>query len=87
QRQAVRHGRSFLQHVVPAVIKPLHSLWNEVIGFLFCSLGAFFGIRTYRSLRDAASSPVMTFMGGLCTLMLIGFGISSFLRARKISRS
>ena len=25
----------FLGHVVPGVIKPLHALWNQVIGFLF----------------------------------------------------
>ena len=25
----------FLSHVMPGIVRPLHALWNEVIGFLF----------------------------------------------------
>lgn len=88
QRQAVRHvryGRSFVKHVVPAVVKPLHSLWNEVIGFLFCSFGAIFGFKAINYLRHG--DTVRTFIAACCTLIMAWYGISSFLRARKISRS
>ena len=33
-------ARKFIDNVVPGIIKPVHSLWNEVIGFLFLVLGA-----------------------------------------------
>src|SRR5574338_151726 len=32
-------ARKFLANVVPGLVKPVHSLWNEVIGFLFLVLG------------------------------------------------
>ena len=31
---------SFLGHVLPGVIRPLHILWNEVLGFLFLAMAA-----------------------------------------------
>src|SRR5690349_12868686 len=42
-RQILHHGRQFLNHVVPAVVKPARTLWNEVIGFLFLCLAIIFG--------------------------------------------
>jgi hypothetical protein len=85
QKQAVRQGRTFLKHVVPAVVKPMHSLWNEVIGFLFCSFGVIFGGKTIIYMRHGDTAR--TFIAGCCTLLMAWYGISSFLRARKISRS
>jgi len=84
--QAVRHSRTFAKHVVPAIVKPMHSLWHEVIGFIFCCLAVFFGARTLRSWQRGDSAFMM--IGGvICFVILLGYGISSFLRARKISRS
>ena len=85
QRLTVQQGRTFLKHVVPAVIKPVHSLWHQVIGFLFISFGIIFGgkaIHYYRS-----GEGVQLFVAGACTVIMLGYGISSFLKARKISRS
>jgi hypothetical protein len=95
QRQALRHGGTFLKHVIPAIIKPIHSLWHEVIGFLFLSFAVVFGFRTASYIRQfihasMAEEPgllMRSVMAGFCTLLLGGFGISSFLRARKITRS
>ena len=95
QRQAVRQGGKFFKHVIPAIIKPIHSLWNEVIGFLFLSFGVLFGIRTFYQFRVYSTAPAgaaSTEFGKLVmlvvvTLMMTWFGVSSFLRARKISRS
>ncbi|HYW41757.1 MAG TPA: hypothetical protein VE959_02795 [Bryobacteraceae bacterium] len=94
-RFAVRHGREFARHVVPAVVKPARTLWNEFIAFLFCVFAAIFGFRTWRLAMDyTAAAPTEQFgailrlvAAGFCTLLMLGFGISSFLRARKISRS
>ena len=80
----------FLRHVLPGVIRPLHALWNEVIGFLFMVIRGGRGV--------LVDSPSYAFEGDLKGLvrnrdprlggLVMGyFGVSSFLRARKISRS
>ena len=94
-RIAARHGREFVRHVVPAVIKPARTLWNEVIGFLFLCIAVMFGFKTGRLWMDyAKAGPADAFGGvfrlmlaGFCTLLMLWFGVTSFLRARKISRS
>jgi len=91
QRQAVRHGGSFFKHIIPAVIKPLHALWNEVVGFFFLCFAAFFGIRTYTYYRQYTDGVPGKFMAVVLTaffaVVFAAFGISSFRRAHKISRS
>ena len=80
----------FLEHVLPGVIRPLHVLWNEVIGFVFLVLAVYPVPRTIRSVRqfDGEAGSLFwlvlafTFIGTMAY-----FGITSFLRARKISRS
>jgi hypothetical protein len=90
-----RGGREFLRHVVPAVIKPARTLWNEIIGFLFLCFSVIFGFKAVRTYMDFASAPpdeatghlVRLVMTVFCTALMLYFGVSSFLRARKISRS
>ena len=90
-----RQGQVFVQHVVPAVIKPARTLWNDFIAFLFFCLAAMFGFRTARLWMDlghgAAGSGAREIYAALgcafCTLLMIWFGFSSYRRARKISRS
>jgi hypothetical protein len=83
-------SRKFLGFVVPAVLKPARTLWHEVIGFLFLSLAIIFVFSGFRAVREFDGSigailriAMLTF--SVC--LLGGYGISSFLRARKISRS
>jgi len=83
--QAVKHGRTFVKHVVPAILKPARTLWNEVIGFLFLSFGAIFGFHATRYALHG-DIPRAVIAGG-CTVIMAWYGVSSFLRARKISRS
>jgi hypothetical protein len=82
-------GKHFFKHVMPAIVKPMRVLWNEVIGFVFLCLGAMMGFSTYRNFRDVdeQGSPLPLIGGSLFALLMIYFGVSSFLRARKISRS
>jgi hypothetical protein len=95
QRQAVRHGGKFVKHIIPAIIKPLHSLWNEVVGFFFLCFATFFGIRAFTYYRHYADAPPALVPGELMrvvvtvffALVFAAFGISSFRRAHKISRS
>jgi hypothetical protein len=80
----------FLKHVLPGVIKPVMVLWNEVIGFIFVVLAVFIGVSTYRRAQNFSGDA-----GGLLILIasftfaavLAMYGISSFRKARKISRS
>ena len=84
-RQAARVGAQFVKHVVPAILKPARALWNEVIGFLFLSFGAIFGFHTVRYAMRGDTGRLL--VAGLCTAVMAWYGVSSFLRARKISRS
>ena len=84
--RVIRHGREFVKHVVPAVVKPARTLWNEVIGFLFLCLAVIFGFAGVRS-YFAHETVLKLVLSGFFTLVMAGFGISSFRRARKISRS
>jgi hypothetical protein len=94
-RQAIRHGGKFLKHMVPAVVKPMHSLWNEVIGFFFLCFAAVFGFRMLSYYRSYVQAPPAAAFSELMRVVVTAFfvvvmavfGISSFLRARKISRS
>jgi hypothetical protein len=82
-------GKEFLRHVVPAVIRPLRVLWNELIAFVFLAFGVMVAFSTYRNFTggQAAGNPLVILAGGAFSAMLLFFGISSLLRARRISRS
>jgi hypothetical protein len=81
----VHHGRLFAKHVIPSVIKPARTLWNEVIGFFFMCLGVVFGFQAVRS--GIHQEVGKTLVAGFCTALMLWYGVTSFLRARKISRS
>jgi hypothetical protein len=95
KRFTLETGRQFVKHIVPAVLKPARILWNEVIGFLFLSFAVVFGFKTVRYAMDldkpgpegGGGGLIRVAMAGVCTLIMAWYGISSFLRARKISRS
>jgi uncharacterized membrane protein YGL010W len=82
--------KKFIQHVVPAVVKPLHVLWNEIIGFLFVVLALLLIRPVWRSLGDYGQSPAHMLKMALTVffcLLMAGFGIQSFFKARKIRKS
>ncbi|HUI81043.1 MAG TPA: hypothetical protein VLY24_24130 [Bryobacteraceae bacterium] len=84
--QAIQQqGRLLVEHIVPAILKPARTLWNEIIGFLFLCFAVIFGIQGVRYFL--AHDGVRLFFAGFCTCVMAWFGISSFRRARKISRS
>ena len=83
-KDGARLGGQFVRHVAPAIVKPARTLWNEVIGFIFFCLAVPFGVRSYTFGRagDGRWMPVAA-----VSAFLMCFAVSSFLRARKISRS
>jgi hypothetical protein len=81
---------SFVRHVLPQIIKPLHALWNEVIGFVFLALAVIpipRAIRHWNEYNETGQGLGRLAMSGVFITMMAAFGIHSFFRARKISRS
>lgn len=80
----------FLSHVVPGIVRPLHALWNEVIGFLFlvfAALCAYYVFKGVQAFKGDVESLVHIVFPALFGMVMGYFGINSFLRARRISRS
>lgn len=85
QRDLAKQAGKFVKHVLPAAVKPVHSLWHEVLGFIFLAVAA---IATWKVARNsAAMSPVRLAIIIPFIVVTAGYGISSFLKARRISRS
>jgi hypothetical protein len=81
--------------VLPNFLRLARELFHEVTGFVFLALALWFVVGnqglvgSLRTLTQESSGmrQVMEFLAVLAfVLMLAGFGISSFLRARRISR-
>ncbi len=80
----------FVEHVMPGVVRPLRVLWHEIIGFIFIVLAVIFGssaLRNYRLLQTEQVSLLKLGVSFFLPLLMAYFGVTSFLRARKISRS
>jgi hypothetical protein len=80
----------FVEHIVPGVVRPLRVLWHEIIGFIFIVLAIVFGssaFRNYRLIHSEEVSILRLAVSIFLPLLMAYFGITSFLRARKISRS
>jgi len=78
-------AKKFLGHVIPGVARPIHILWNQVIGFFFIVLALLpvnYIIKDWR--KDATPRLALEIP---FALVMLGFGVHSFLRARKISKS
>ena len=83
-------AKQFFGHVMPGVIRPLRVLWNEVLGLVFMIFGMVFAYRTYLFYDESEKGLGelgMTIGMGLFSSMFVWFGLSSFLRAKKISKS
>ena len=78
--------RKFLQHVVPGIIRPVRVLWNEISGFFFLLLAIVGLFRSWPQIRDP-ESPVTVVVPVLWVVVMTYFAVTSFLRARRISRS
>jgi hypothetical protein len=80
----------FVEHVVPGVVRPLRVLWHEIIGFIFIILAVIFGssaFRNYHLLQSEEISLLRLAASFFLPVLMAYFGITSFQRARKASRS
>lgn len=85
RKDLARDAATFVKHVVPAAVKPIHSLWHEVIGFVFFVIAGIASWKVYGS--RATMGPVQLAIIVPLIVVSAGYGISSFLKARRISRS
>src|SRR5271168_2325943 len=46
---AAKQSGQFVKHVVPAAVKPLHSLWHQILGFIFLVLAGLVAFKIWRS--------------------------------------
>jgi hypothetical protein len=84
-----RLAQRFVAHVLPNVIRPLQALWNQMIGFVFLVLAAWAlpsAIRNWKAYHGDGESLFRVVLSFGFAAMMMYFGISSFLRARRIHR-
>jgi uncharacterized membrane protein len=89
-KETVKHSILFTRHVVPATIKPARTLWNEVIGFIFLIFAGAFGVAAMQAAMHFQGNPgemIKLIFGGIVTVIMAFYGVVSFRKAKKISRS
>ena len=79
-------SKRLFEHVFPRIVRPLHILWNQIIGFFFLVLAAVPVKSAINSYRDPDGLPRLV-MAVIFILTMAFFAVFSFLKARKIARS
>jgi hypothetical protein len=89
RKQFIGASVHFVQHTLPEAVRPARILWHQIIGMLFLALtlsGASFLFRAVRRFTGDGRSWAEVLLSSIFTIILGGYAISSFLRARKLSR-
>jgi succinate dehydrogenase hydrophobic anchor subunit len=85
RKQLARQAGVFVKHVLPAAIKPVHSLWHEILGFVFL---VFAVIGSWKVFHNSAKlGPLELAILIVFIVVMAAYGVSSFLKAWRISRS
>jgi hypothetical protein len=85
QHNLAKSAGKFVKHVLPAAVKPVHSLWHEVLGFIFLFIAGSAGVYLVR--KSGGLTPIQIVPIVILIVVMVPYGISSFLKARRISRS
>lgn len=75
----------FVKHVLPAAAKPVHSLWHEILGFVFLVFAGSAAFKLWQ--HPGTLPPSQLAMAFIFIVVMSGYGVSSIRKARKISRS
>jgi hypothetical protein len=78
----VEHARKFAQHVVPEVVRPARVIWNQAIGAVFMLFAISFAWYAIAQHNNVAA----VIGGAFLTAVMTFFGVTSFLKARRIAR-
>ena len=90
--KATAAGVHEIKKFLPRLWAIARELFHEVTGFFFIAIALYFTfgrmglIHLLRNLDEAPDSFPQVLLAVLFVLMFGGFGVSSFLRARRISR-
>ncbi len=85
-------GMNEVKKFVPKLWGMARELFHEVTGFIFFAFALFFTfgseglISNFQSMDTDPNAPLKLATVGLFVLVLLGFGISSFRRAKRIAR-
>ncbi len=82
--------KRFFQTVLPGIIKPLHVLWNELIGFFFGVFALFVGVALVRdvlSFKGDSEGLFRIVLLGIAFVVMGAYALQSYFKARKIGRS
>jgi predicted membrane channel-forming protein YqfA (hemolysin III family) len=79
----VDHAKRFVHYVVPEVVRPARVIWNQAIGALFLLLAIYFLVYASTHRQNVAGMLFGIFLGSI----MVFFGVASFLKARRASRS
>jgi CDP-diglyceride synthetase len=80
-----RVGREFVRHVLPRIIKPLRTTWNEAIGVVFLALAVMpvpGAVRSWRQLNETGEGFFRLAVSVIFVVLMASFGIHSFLHAQ-----
>ena len=84
-----KHARNFANHVVPHVVRPAQIIWNQAIGavFLILAIPALFkGVQLYRDIDTNPKNAFGLVLSLIFVSVMVYFGITSLLKARRIAR-
>jgi len=79
----------FAKHTLPVAIRPARILWHQMIGFLFLLLAVWpvgFEYKTLKDFKGDGRAWTGVVLAGVFIVVMLAYGITSFLKARKISR-
>jgi hypothetical protein len=86
---SIARGRQFLHYVLPAVLRPLRVLGNQLVGFIFIVFAIVAlprGIQIAREFKGDPESFFRLSLTAVFILIMAGFGIYSFWRAYKVPK-
>ena len=90
--RAASAGLSAIQAFLPRIWGIVRQVFHEVMGLVFLVLAAFFAVgahgflQTYRRLDENPDELPKLILVGVFVALFAAFGVSSFLRARRVSR-
>ena len=82
--------QKFFASVVPGVIRPLQVLWNQILGAIFLILAMLMARPTWKAWHEFDGQPVKLIRLALAIfflLLMAGFGLHAFWRARRLDRA
>jgi hypothetical protein len=88
RKNLIGNSIHFARTVLPEAVKPARILWHEIIGFLFIVLAitpARFEYKALVNFKGDGKSWAEVILSGVFIVLMTGYGISSFLRARKLA--